>query len=80
METLLKTLKNYSIDDCYAIEEQSKEFANLSIIFNKIDNKEFFLPLVLASGIVFYSLSNTGDTYWEKVGENIESFNNKKLA
>ncbi len=79
METLLKSLKNYSIDDCYAIEENSKEFANLSIIFNKIDNKEFFLPLVLASWIVFYSLSNAWDKYWEKVWENIECFNFKKI-
>jgi len=72
MEALLKSLKNYSIDDCYALEEDSKEFASLSWIFQKINNKEFFLPLVLASSIVFYSISNKSNTYWEILWEHIE--------
>ncbi len=79
MNSLLKKLKTYSITDCYALEEDSKEFAILWTIFENINNKEFFLPLVVSNAIISYNVFKWWDEYWEKVASEVIDFEFNKI-
>lgn len=79
MEALTNKLKKYSVVDCYGLEEDSKEFANLWEVYKNINNKDFFLPLVLSSSLVLYSISMTSEKYWETLSIKISEFNFSKI-
>ncbi len=59
-------LKNYSLEDCYALESETKEFAILEKLFKKLKNKEVFLPLILLNSVVCYNLSKASEDYWDE--------------
>ncbi|MDD2486757.1 MAG: N-glycosylase/DNA lyase [Candidatus Gracilibacteria bacterium] len=68
-EKLIEILKRYSLDDIVEIEESDRQFKALKKMFENMDNKEFFLPLIIANSLLSYQLSSVGEDYWEEFSE-----------
>ncbi|HBY74809.1 TPA: hypothetical protein DEG21_02850 [Patescibacteria group bacterium] len=57
-EKLIKILKKYSLEDIIEIEENDRQFIALKNLFEKIENTEFFLPLIITNSLLSYQLSS----------------------
>ena len=80
MEKLLQTIQeNYSIENIEDIEKNDPTYQALEHLYLNLNNKEMFLPLVIANALVCYQLSNTGEEYWEEFAREAGKFEFKKL-
>ncbi len=75
MEKLYTILKDFTIKDAIFNEENDRQFLALKDLYEKINNKELFLPLVLSNSIVCYQLSSSWEKYWEEFSQEASKFN-----
>ncbi len=68
-EKLIKILKKYSLEDIIEIEENDRQFIALKNLFEKIENTEFFLPLIITNSLLSYQLSSKWEDYWEEFSD-----------
>ncbi len=69
MEKLYDLIKHISLDDVLEIEKNDPTFIPLISLYNNINNKEYFLPLVVTNALICYQLSSTGEEYWKEFSE-----------
>lgn len=80
MEKLIQTIReNFDIHDIENIEKNDPMFKALEYLYLNINNKEMFLPLVLANSLVCYQLSSNGEEYWEEFSREAGRYDFKKL-
>lgn len=80
MEKLIEIIKeNYNLEDIETIEKNDPIFCSLEHLYENLENKEIFLPLVLANSLVCYQLSSNGEEYWEEFAKESAKYEFKKL-
>jgi N-glycosylase/DNA lyase len=57
MKKLFEKLKKYSISDAIKIEESDRQFIALNNLYQNIQNKDFYLPLIISNSLICYQLS-----------------------
>lgn len=80
MEKLIKIIRdNFDIQDIENIEKNDPMYIALETLYNKLENKEMFLPLVVANSLVCYQLSSSWEQYWEEFWEQASLYTFKRL-
>lgn len=80
MKDLLTIIQeNYNLEDIETIEKNDPMFQALEKLYLRIDNKEMFLPVIIANSIVCYQLSSVGEAYWEEFGTRAAEYEFHKL-
>jgi len=74
IDDLIEKLQKYSFEDIVKIEEKDRQFIALKMLYSKIQNKDYFLPLILTNSIIAYQLSSSGEDYWEEFGREASVF------
>jgi len=69
MKELYNKLKKYSVSDSIKIEESDRQYIALKKLADNIDDKEFYLWLILANSIICYQLSWKWEDYWEEFSD-----------
>jgi len=69
MKELFKKLEKYSISDAIKIEESDRQFIALKNLYEKIENKEVYLPLITANALICYQLSWKWEDYREEFSD-----------
>jgi len=69
MKKLFEKLKKYSISDAIKIEESDRQFIALNNLYQNIQNKDFYLPLIISNSLICYQLSWKWEDYWEEFSE-----------
>lgn len=72
MLRLFEKFKNFKIDEVIEVEMSDFQYISLKNMFEKINDKNIYLPLILANSIICYQLSSTWEKYWEE-------FSNKSI-
>jgi len=80
----MKALSNilaekYTLENVQELESQDPMYKALATLFEKLWNKEMFLPLIVANALVCYQLSSTSEEYWDEFANEVEKFEFKKL-
>jgi len=80
MEKLIRIIQeNYDVSQIEDIEKNDPMFKALEYLYLNLQNKEMFLPLVLANSLVCYQLSSNGESYWEEFSREAGKCEFKKL-
>ena len=69
MQKLYNLIQDISLKDILEIEKNDPTFTPLIWLYNQINNKEYFLPLVVTNALICYQLSSTGEKYWKEFSE-----------
>jgi len=59
MDALYQIIKDITLEDALEIERNDSMLLSLTKLYNALENKEFFLPLILANSLICYQLSST---------------------
>ncbi len=80
MKNLIEIIKeNYDISDIENIEKNDPMYQALEHLFLNLENKEMFLPLVIANSLICYQLSSKGEEYWEEFSREAGKYKFDKL-
>lgn len=66
MEKLYEKLKDYKIEDAIKCEESDRQFIAIKKLWEKYQDKEVFLALIIWNSLVCYQLSWKWEDYWEE--------------
>lgn len=65
MDTLLQKI-SVSFDDIKIIEENDPQYISLKNLYFNMQNKDFYLSLIITNALVCYQLSSQWEEYWEE--------------
>lgn len=65
MDELVQKI-SVSFDDIKQIEENDPQYISLKNLYFNIQNKDFYLSLIITNALVCYQLSSQGEEYWEE--------------
>lgn len=79
MEHLLEILWDITLDDAIQTEHSDAMYIALEWLYNNLENKDFFLPLIIANALVCYQLSSTWEEYWQEFSQRASTYNYQKI-
>lgn len=79
MDALYQIIKDITLEDALEIERNDSMLLSLTKLYNALENKEFFLPLILANSLICYQLSSTWESYWEEFSTQATKYKYKKV-
>lgn len=74
MEKLYSILKDYHLEDALKAEADDRVFIALEWLYEKLSNKDFFLPLIIANSLICYQLSSAWEEYWEEFSKKVLTY------
>lgn len=74
MEKLLNALKGFSKIDVEKLESSDRQYKALKKLYNRLNNPQLFLKLVVVNALMSYQLQMKGENYWEKFSEFFSEF------
>ena len=61
------------------IEKNDPMYQALVYLYEHLENKEMFLPLIVANAMVCYQLSSNGESYWQEFANEASHYTFLKL-
>lgn len=66
MNELIKILSKYNLDEAYVIEGNDRQFLAIKYLFENLESKNYFFPLIIVNSLIGYQLSWSWEEYWEE--------------
>ncbi|EKD65938.1 MAG: hypothetical protein ACD_49C00074G0015 [uncultured bacterium (gcode 4)] len=65
-DKLIEILSKYKIEDIIELERKDRQFIAIKSLFESLENKSYFLSLIVTNALLSYQLSSSGEEYWEE--------------
>jgi len=79
MEKLYEIIKNVTLEDAIEAEMTDPMYIALQWLYDVLENKSFFIPLIIANALICYQLSSTGESYWEEFSKEAAKYKYEKV-
>lgn len=79
MEKLLDILGDINLNTAIEVEHNDQMFIALEWLYNNLENKDFFIPLIIANALICYQLSSTWEEYWQEFSNRASKYNYQKI-
>jgi len=80
MEKLYQILKDTTLKDAIEAEHWDRVFIALQDMYKNLDNKDFFIPLIIANALICYQLSSSWEEYWEEFAHEASKYRLEKVS